>query len=89
MITGGPEDSFDYLSDDFQEIASKLQSQICEQPSDNREEKVCCRKKNEPVKNFSNCNLTSEPSQNSSSKSTVVPELVSTPHEEATHGWLD
>ena len=88
IITVDPQGSFDNQSEDYEEISSKLDSQICEQASIDKEEKVCC-KKDDPVRNYSNSNLTSKSFYHFSWKSTVAPGLVSTPQEEVTPGWLD
>ena len=79
--------SFDNQSDEYQEISSELDDQICEQAYIGREEKVCCKKKK--VRNFSNLIPTSELLYDSSSKSEVAPKLGSTLLEEAIPGWLD
>ena len=43
---------------DYEEISSKLDSQVCvKAPSINVEEKVCCKKKDEKVRNFFNWRL--------------------------------
>ena len=43
IIPVDPQDSFDNQSEDYEEISSKLDSQICEKASSSREEeKVCC-----------------------------------------------
>ena len=51
IITVNPQDSLDYYSMDYEKISSKLDSQICEQASIDKEEKVCC-KKDDPVRNY-------------------------------------
>ena len=45
MITVEPQGSYDYQSEDYQEISSKLDDQICEQ-AQITEEKVCCEQEN-------------------------------------------
>ena len=43
VIPGHHPGSLSFLSDDYDQISSKLDSQICEEASTSSEEKVCCR----------------------------------------------
>ena len=51
ITTGDPQGFLDYQSEDYQEISSKLDAQICEE-TPGQEEKVCCRREDGQVGDF-------------------------------------